>query len=245
MLKIKNLNIKSAENELIKDINLEVKPGEVHAVIGPSGSGKSALMMALCGLPFVDVDSGSITYKSKNLIKQSMAERSLNGIAQIFQHPVEIPNTTNWELFCNILKHRKDPRAPADIRPLYLETADNLGLGIEHGFKSVDSDDMSHAEAMLNELLISFLLNPTLLLVDDIDEKLEDKDKIKVALNIKNFIHTKRRAGIIFSKDKDVLQAIEPTHVHVIAKGQIVLTGGIEILTRIEEDGHSELPASK
>jgi Fe-S cluster assembly ATP-binding protein len=88
MLKIKNLNIKSAEQELIKDINLEVKPGEVHAIIGPSGSGKSALMMGLCGLPFVDIASGSITYKSKNLLKQSLSERSLNGIAPIFQHPV-------------------------------------------------------------------------------------------------------------------------------------------------------------
>lgn len=245
MLKIKNLNIKSAEQELIKDVNLEVKPGEVHAIIGPSGSGKSALMMGLCGLPFVDIASGSITYKSKSLLKQTISERSLNGIASIFQHPVEIPNTTNWELFCNILKHRKDPRAPADLKPLYDETAENLGLSIAHGFKAVDSDSMTHAEAMLNELLISFLLDPNLLLVDDIDEKLEVNDKTKVALNIKNFIHTKQRAGIIFSKDKNVLKDIEPTHVHVIANGQIVLSGGIEILTRIEEDGHPELSTSK
>lgn len=243
MLKIKNLNIKSLDEELLKDINLEVKAGEVHAIIGPSGCGKSALVMALAGLPFVEVDSGTITYKSKNLVKQSIHERSLNGLASVFQHPVEIPNTTNWQLFCNILKLRKDRRNPDDLKELYQETAENLGLDRNHGSNMADSDGMSHSEAMRNELLMTFMLDPNLVIIDDIDEKLDTDDKIVVALNIKNFIHTKRRSGIIFSKDKNVLSLIEPTHVHIMTKGQIAISGDSEILKRIE-DGNPELSPS-
>jgi Fe-S cluster assembly ATP-binding protein len=244
MLKIKNLNIKSADHEILKDVNLEVKPGEVHAILGPTGSGKSGLVMALAGLPFVDVDSGSITFKSKSLLKQSIQQRSLNGLVSVFQHPVEIPNTTNWNLFCNILKLRNDKRDPQDLKKLYNETAESLGLDKNHGDTPADSDGMDHSEAIRNELLISFLLDPNLLIVDDIDEKLGAEDKLIVALNIKNFIHNKRRAGIILSKDKQVLEFIEPTHVHIMAKGQLALSGNIDILKRIEEDGHPELSTS-
>jgi Fe-S cluster assembly ATP-binding protein len=245
MLKIKQLTVASEDQEILKDINLDVNPGEIHAILGQPRSGKSALAMVVSGLPYVKIASGSIQYKNKKLTSMSMEDRSRNGISTIFQQPVEIPNSTNWELLEYILKCRKDERNLSDLKEYYQTLIEDLQLTPHHGDLIADGDSMTWGEAMRNELLMTFMLDPALTIIDDIDEKLDPEETAIVALNIKNWSHSKRRATIVLSKDKNVLELIEPTHVHVLVNGKIVLSGGADLLQRIDKDGYPELSTSR
>jgi len=244
MLKIKNLTATALDQQVLSDINLEVNVDEVHAIIGPTKAGKTALMYALSGLPYIEITDGSIHYKKKKINNQPMHERSLNGILSVFQELIEIPNLTNWELLTAILKHRKDTRSIDEIKELYITICLTLGLSLEHADDIADSDHMVFDQAIKNELLMMSIIDPTLALIDNFDDKLEDKDKILVAEYIADMAHAGGRATIVFSKNKAVLEAINPTHVHVMVDGKLVLTGGKELLQRIEEDGYSELSTS-
>lgn len=244
MLKIKNLTATAQDHEVLKNIDLEVKQDEIHAIIGPSGAGKTALMFALAGLPYIEISEGSIHFKNKKINKQKMHERSLSGIATVFQDLIEVPSTTNWDLLENILKFRKDKRDLSDLRNYYIELCISLDLGLDHGDKSADSDSMTYDQAIKNELLIASVLDANLTLIDSIDEKLNDEDKKLIAGHIAEFAHSGGHATIMFSKDKTVLEAINPTHVHVMVDGKLILSGGKELLQRIEEDGYSELSTS-
>lgn len=244
MLKIKNLTAVALDQPVLNDINLEVNVDEVHAIIGPTKSGKTALMYALSGLPYVEITEGTIHYKKKKINNQSMDERSRNGILSVFQELIEIPNLTNWELLEAILKYRKDTRTVDEIKELYITICLTLGLDLDHADKMADSDHMSADQAIKNELLMMSIIDPTLALIDTFEDKLDEKDKILLAEYIGDLAHAGGRATIIFSKDKAVLEAINPTHVHVMVDGALVLSGGRELLQRIEEDGHSELSTS-
>jgi Fe-S cluster assembly ATP-binding protein len=244
MLKIKNLNATTEETEVLHDINLEVKENEVHAIIGPEKAGKTALMMLLAGVPYVDISSGSMLFKNKKLASQSLDERSRNGIVGVFQDLIEIPNVTNWNLMKEILKARKDKRNLTAVEEYYKTLAKGLGLDEDHGDLDANGEGMDFAQAIKNEVLILMMLDPVLALVDDIDEKLSKEDQDIVAENIKDFAHVTKRATIVLSKDKDFLEAINPTHVHIMVNGHIALSGGKELLQRIEEDGYPELSAS-
>ena len=243
MLKIKNITVTSEEHEVLQNLSLEVNKHEIHAFIGPEHAGKTALVYALAGLPYVDVTSGTITYKNKKLTKQTMDERSLNGIAAVFQTPVELTNITNWDLMKIIIETRGD-KVIDTHKAHYDFLVQQLELGSSHGDKTADSDSLSWAEAIKNELLIMFMMNPSLAIIDCIDEKLSPTDQALAMHTIKEFAHRGDRATLIFSRNKEILQAVEPTHVHIMVNGSIVLSGGAELLQRIEEDGHPELSTS-
>lgn len=244
MLKIKNLTAFADSQEVLNNINLEVKKDEIHAIIGPAKAGKTALMYALSGLPYVEISEGSIHYKNKKINNQKMSDRSLNGIISVFQDLIEIPSITNWELLEGILKYRKDPRDTNTLKEIYVTLCLTLGLGIDHGDIEANSDSMNYTQAVKNEILMMFMLNPTLALIDSFDDKLSDEDKLLLAENISDMAHSGGRATIIFSKNKSVLEAVNPTHVHVMVDGKLMLSGGKELLQRIEEDGYSELSTS-
>lgn len=244
MLKIKNLTAVTQEHQVLTDINLEVNQDEVHAIIGPAKAGKTALMYALVGLPYVEVSEGTIHFKRKKINTMPMHERSLSGIVGVFQEMIEVPNLTNWELLEAVLKYRKDPRNIEELKELYVTNCLTLGLNPLHGDLEACSDVMDYEQAVKNEILIMFMLNPKLALIDNFDEKLDDEDKIMLAESIADMAHSGGRATVVFSKNKAVLEAINPTHVHVMVDGKLVLSGGKELLQRIEEDGYSELSAS-
>lgn len=242
MLKIKNLTVATPEEQVLENINLEIKQDEVHAIIGPAKSGKTALMYALVGLPYVTITEGSIQYKNKKINNQEMHERSLNGIVGMFQDLIELPNITNWELLEAILKYRKDTRNIDEVKETYIINCLSLGLDVTHGDDEANSDSMTYTQAIKNELLMLFMINPNLALIDGFDEKLSDDDKLSLAESIGDIAHSGSwGATVVFSKNKAVLEAIKPTHVHVMVDGKLVLSGGNELLQRIEEDGHSEL----
>lgn len=241
MLKIKNLTVATPDQEVLEDINLVVNKEEVHAIIGPPKSGKTALMYVLAGLPFVEIVEGTIHYKNKKINNQKMHERSLNGIISVFQDLIEVPYATNWGLLESILKQRKDQRDLNDLKDLYKINCLSLGLDLNHGDLDANSDNMSYVEAVKNEILMMAMLQPDLALIDGFDEKLPDEDKSLLAEYIGDLAHSDSRATIVFSRNKAVLEAINPTHVHVMVDGKLVLSGGKELLQRIEEDGYSEL----
>lgn len=244
MLKIKNLTATLQNQEILHDLNLEVKKNEVHAIIGPSKSGKSALTMLLAGMPFIEIEEGTISFKNKKINNKALHERSQSGILCAFQDLIEVPNVTNWELLVEILKARKDTRDLTTLKEYYDFLCDTLKLGSSHGLKEANSDGLNFGEAMKNELLMMFMLNPTLAIIDEVDEKLNEEDTNLVVAHIQEMAHSGERATIVFSKDKAVLEAINPTHVHVMVDGKLVLSGGKELLQRIEEDGYSELSTS-
>jgi len=244
MLKIKNLTAVAHEQQVLTDINLQVEEDEVHAIIGPEKAGKTALMYALVGLPYIEVAEGTIHYKRKKINAMPMHERSLSGIVGVFQEMIEVPNLTNWELLEAVLKYRKDPRNIDDLKELYVTHCLMLGLDPIHGDLEASSDTMDYEQAVKNELLIMFMLNPKLALIDNFDEKLDEENKKLLAESIADMAHAGGRATIVFSKNKAVLETINPTHVHVMVDGKLVLSGGKELLQRIEEDGYSELSAS-
>jgi Fe-S cluster assembly ATP-binding protein len=243
MLKIKNLTVTSEQEEVLQDISLEVNKNEIHAFIGPSKSGKTALVYALAGLPYVEVTEGSILYKNKKLLKQTIDERSLNGIYTVFQNPVELTHITNWELMQVILENRGEAITDTHIEHYNFLTK-QLGLSTSHGDRPADSDGMDWSEAIKNELLMMFMMDPSLAIIDAVDEKLSPEDIEIVIANIKEFAHRGERATLIFSRNIELLKAIEPTHVHVIVDGIITLSGSADLLQRIEEDGYSELSTS-
>jgi Fe-S cluster assembly ATP-binding protein len=244
MLKIKNLTATSQEQIVLDDINLEVKKNEIHVILGPEKAGKTALMYSLVGLPYVEITDGSIHYKSKKINNQAMHQRSQNGIIGVFSELIEIPNQTNWGLMESVLKYRKDPRSLETLKQHYSELCESLGLGEIHGYKDADSDSMTYSEAIKNEFLWLLMLDPSLALIDNFDERLEEEDKKVIIGHVAEMAQANGRATIIFSKDKSVLEAVNPTHVHVMVGGKLILSGEKELLQRIQEDGYSKLSAS-
>lgn len=244
MLKIKNLSAVAHDQQVLQNINLEVKQDEVHVILGPEKAGKTALMYALSGLPYVTITEGSIHYKNKKINNQEMHTRSQNGIVSVFSELIEVPNQTNWGLVESVLKYRKDKRDIESLKQYYTDLCESLELGSNHGDKDADSDAMTYDEAVKNEFLWLFLLNPSLALIDNFDEKLDEEDKKLIIAHVADMAHSGGRATIIFSKDKSVLEAIYPTHVHIMVDGKLILSGGKELLQRIQEDGYSELSPS-
>ncbi len=244
MLKIKNLTLTVEDQIVIENLDLEVQKDQVHAIIGPTKSGKTALTFALAGLPFVEVAEGNIQFKNKKLTNQKMHERSQNGLLCIFQDLVEINNVTNWELIQEVLKYRKDKRDINEVKELYNSLCQSLELGEEHPYKEPNSDHMNYEQAIKNELLTSLIINPDLVVFDNLDEKLDEENKKIYTDHVSMFTSKKGKATVVLSKNKSVLEAINPTHVHIIVNGKLAMSGGKELLQRIEEDGYSEFSAS-
>ena len=243
MLKIKNLSATAQEQLVLDDINLEVNRNEIHAIIGPEKSGKTALVYALAGLPYIEVTEGSIRYKNKKINSQSVHQRSQNGIISVFSELIEIPNQTNWGLVKSVLKYRKDSRNLETLKQHYDELCVALGLEKDHEYKDADSDSMTYSEAVKNEFLWLSILNPSLAVIDNFDERLADEDIKLIVDLIAKIAQESGRGTIIFSKDKSVLEAVNPTHVHIMVDGRLILSGGKELLQRIQDDEYSKLSA--
>jgi Fe-S cluster assembly ATP-binding protein len=244
MLKIKNLSATAQEQLVLDDINLEVNRNEIHGIIGPTKSGKTALVYALVGLPYIEITEGSIHYKNKKINSQPVHKRSQNGIISVFSELIEIPNQTNWDLIKAVLKYRKDNRNLETLKQHYDKLCVALGLEKDHEYKDADSDSMTYPEAVKNEFLWLAMLNPSLAVIDNFDGRLGDDDVKLIVDVIAELAQEDGRSTIIFSKDKSVLEAVNPTHVHVMVDGKLILSGGKELLQRIQEDEYSKLSAS-
>lgn len=244
MLSIKNLHASVEGEEILKGINLEIKAGEVHAIMGPNGSGKSTLSQVLAGNETFEVTSGEILLNGENLLELETEERAREGIFLAFQYPVEIPGVSNLQFLrtaVNALRtHRGEPEMnAAEFMKLAKETSKQVDLdptflkrGVNEGF--------SGGEKKRNEILQALLLQPKLAILDETDSGL-DIDALKVVAQGVNALRAEDRAVMLVTHYQRLLNHIVPDYVHVLAGGKIVKSGDKSLALELEEHGYAGL----
>jgi Fe-S cluster assembly ATP-binding protein len=243
MLEIKNLHATVDGKEILKGLDLHIRAGEVHAIMGPNGSGKSTLSYVLAGREGYEVTEGSVTYKGKNLLDLDPEERAGEGIFLAFQYPVEIPgvaSTTFLKHALNaVLRYRGQEELDAMefVKMLRAKTA---ALGIaDDMLKRPVNVGYSGGEKKRNEMLQMAVLEPTLAVLDETDSGL-DIDALKVVADGVNSLRAPDRSMLVITHYQRLLDYIVPDHVHVLAGGRIVRSGGKELALELEKTGYAE-----
>ena len=241
MIKIKDLHATVEGKEILRGINLEVKQGEIHAIMGPNGSGKSTLANVLAGHDSFEVTKGEVIYEGKELLEMSPEERAREGIFLAFQYPIEIPGISNATFLKTaineIKKHRNEPELSSkEFLALIKEKAKILDMDDSLVSRSVNQG-FSGGEKKRNEILQLLMLNPKLALLDETDSGL-DIDALKIVSHGVNNFKSDKNAVIVVTHYQRLLNYIIPDFVHVLYKGKIIKSGGKELALQLEEKGY-------
>jgi len=243
MLEIKNLHAKIEDTEILKGINLTIKPGEIHAVMGANGSGKSTLANILGGREEYEVTEGSITYEGKDLLEMAPEERACEGLFMAFQYPVELPGVVGSYFlrtaYNAIRKHKgMDAMSVRDFAALIKEKAKLLHLD-ENLLKRSVNEGFSGGEKKRNEIFQMAVLDPKLGILDETDSGL-DIDALQIVAEGVNQLKEldKNKSFIVITHYQRLLNFIVPDHVHVLLDGRIVKSGGKELALQLEEKGY-------
>jgi len=241
MLQIKDLHVAIDGKEILKGINLEVRAGEVHAIMGPNGSGKSTLAAALAGREMFEITKGSVTYMQTNLLELSPEDRARQGLFLGFQYPVEIPGVSIVNFMKTAInEHRKfkglEPISASDFLKLMRDKKELVGLTSSLANRSVN-EGFSGGEKKKNEIFQMAMLEPTLAILDETDSGL-DIDALKIVANGVNKLRRKDNATIIITHYQRLLEYIVPDFVHVLYKGRIAKSSGKELAMELEEKGY-------
>lgn len=241
MLKIKNLQASIDGKEILKGINLEVKAGEVHAIMGPNGSGKSTLAAILAGRSEYEVTGGEVVYKGNDLLQMEAEVRAHEGVFLAFQYPVEIPGVSNINFLktaLNSIREHKGMEAiePKEFLKMVKEKQKLVELDGKLANRSVN-EGFSGGEKKRNEIFQMAMLEPSLAILDETDSGL-DIDALRIVANGVNKLKTKDNATIVVTHYQRLLDYIVPDFVHVLYKGKIVKSGGKELALELEEKGY-------
>ena len=241
MLEIKDLHASINGKEILKGINLTVKPGEVHAIMGPNGSGKSTLSSVLVGNPAFEVTKGSVTFDGKNLLDLSPEDRSHEGLFLSFQYPVEIPGVSMVNFMrAAVNEQRKYKGLPAltaiEFLKLMREKRAVVELDNKLANRSVN-EGFSGGEKKRNEIFQMAMLEPRLSILDETDSGL-DIDALRIVAEGVNKLKTPDTSYIVITHYQRLLDYIKPDIVHVLYKGRIVKTAGPELALELEEKGY-------
>ncbi len=241
MLKIKDLHANINGKEILKGINLEINPGEVHAIMGPNGSGKSTLSSVLAGNPAFTVTQGEVTFNGKNLLDLSPEDRSREGLFLSFQYPVEIPGVSMVNFMRAALnEHRKykglEPISATDFLRLMREKRAVVELDNKLANRSVN-EGFSGGEKKRNEIFQMAMLEPKLSILDETDSGL-DIDALRVVASGVNKLRSEDNSTIVITHYQRLLDYIQPDFVHVLYKGRIVKSGGKDLALVLEEKGY-------
>lgn len=244
MLSIHNLNVSVENNAILKDLSLEVKSGEVHAIMGPNGSGKSTLSATLAGREDYEVTSGAVLFKGRDLLALAPEERAGEGLFMAFQYPVEIPGVSN-QLFLQtavnaVRKYRGQSSLDrfdfADFIEAKIELlkmpADLLTRLVNVGF--------SGGEKKRNDIMQMAALEPDFCILDETDSGL-DIDALRIIAQGVNTLRDNKRSFIIITHYQRILDYIQPDHVHVLYQGGIVKSGDFSLVQQLEEQGYGWL----
>ncbi len=244
MLKIQDLRVNIEDKEILKGIDLEVKAGEIHAIMGPNGSGKSTLAATLAGRDSVTITGGKITYLDEDLTVLEPEERALKGIFLGFQYPVEIPGVSMVNFMRTAINEQRkyqgtDPLTAGEFLKLMHERKSIVGIDSDLTNRSVN-EGFSGGEKKKNEIFQMALLDPKLAILDETDSGL-DIDALKIVANGVNKLRTPENATIIITHYQRLLDYIIPDFVHVLYKGKIVKSGTKELAYKLEEKGYEWL----
>jgi len=244
LLSIRNLHVKIGDREVLRGIDLDVPAGEVHAIMGPNGSGKSSLAHVLAGKPGYVVTEGSITYAGRDLFALPAEERAREGLFLGFQYPMEIPGVNNTYLLRAALnasrKHKGLPEIDAydflevvraKARLMKMDES-FLSRGVNEGF--------SGGEKKRNEILQMLVLEPRLAILDESDSGL-DIDALRIVADGINSLRDPSRAIVMVTHYQRLLDHVQPSHVHVLARGRILKSGGPELARELEQRGYDWL----
>jgi len=241
-LVIEDLHAATDGNEILKGLSLEVPRGEVHAIMGPNGSGKSTLAKVIAGHEAYEVTGGSVTMDGVDLLALEVDERSRAGLFLAFQYPSEVPGVT----MANFLRAARQARLPegeeldavAYYKELY-QKMDQLGIDRKFTARSVN-EGFSGGEKKRNEVLQMMMLEPVYCVMDETDSGL-DIDALKVVAGGVNSMRSPERGFLVITHYQRLLDYIEPDHVHVLADGEIVRSGGKELALELEDRGYDFL----
>ncbi len=244
MLTVKNLHAGITGNEILRGINLEVRAGEVHAIMGPNGSGKSTFAGVLAGRPEYEVTAGAVEYRGKDLLALTPEERAREGLFLAFQYPVEIPGVSNTYFLKSALnaikKHRGEEELDAfeflqlikSRMKIVAMDQDLLNRPVNEGF--------SGGEKKRNEIFQMAVLQPTLAILDETDSGL-DIDALRIVADGVNNLRSKDNATIVVTHYQRLLNYIVPDFVHVLIDGRIAKSGGKDLALALEEKGYDWL----
>lgn len=242
MLSVKNLHASVEEKSILRGLNLEVKAGEVHAIMGPNGSGKSTLSQVLAGREDYKIESGEVDWMGQDLLSMSIEDRARSGLFMAFQYPIEIPGVSNAYFLKAAVnatrRHQGLPELDAmDFLKRVKAEMKAVGMREEFLYRSVN-EGFSGGEKKRNEVLQMTLLEPKLAILDETDSGL-DIDALKVVADGVNRLRSPERALIVITHYQRLLDYIVPDFVHVLAGGRIVRSGGRELALELEERGYS------
>ena len=244
MLKVENLHAKVGDKEILKGINLEVKAGEVHAIMGPNGSGKSTLASVLAGNEKFTVTEGKVEFEGENLLDLPIEERSRKGLFLGFQYPVEIPGVS----MANFMKiavneQRKarglEPLTAAEYIKLMREKSAIVELDSKLTSRAVN-EGFSGGEKKKNEIFQMAMLEPKLALLDETDSGL-DIDALRIVATGVTRLKTPENATVVITHYQRLLDYIVPDYVHVLYKGRIIYTGDKTLALKLEKEGYDWL----
>lgn len=244
MLQVKGLKAGIAGNDILKGIDLEVKAGEVHAIMGPNGSGKSTLAKVISGDPIAEVTAGEVLFEGKNLLELEPEERALAGVFLAFQYPIEIPGVNNASFLRLAYNAKRKAKGEEEVDPLEFDELlqekrklidipeDFLTRSVNHGF--------SGGEKKKNEILQMAVLDPKLALLDETDSGL-DVDALRDVAGGVNRLKSKDNAVVLVTHYQRLLDYIVPDFVHVLAGGKIIKSGDKSLALEVEKKGYDWL----
>ena len=241
MLQIRNLHAAIADKEILKGINLEVKKGEIHAIMGPNGSGKSTLSSVLVGNPNYEVTEGSVLFEGQDLLELEPEERAHLGLFMSFQYPVEIPGVSMVNFMRAALNEKRkaqglDPIPAAEFLELMKQKRELVELDNKLASRSVN-EGFSGGEKKRNEIFQMAMLEPKLAILDETDSGL-DIDALRIVAKGVNELRSPENATIVITHYQRLLDYIRPDYVHVLYKGRIVRSGGPELALELEQKGY-------
>jgi len=241
MLSIKNIHANIDGKEILKGINLEIKAGEVHAIMGPNGSGKSTLASVLAGREEYEVTEGDVTFLEKDLLELSTEDRAREGLFLAFQYPVEIPgvSTTNFIKAAVNEKRKYQGEEPLDAVAFLKMMKQKMALvEIDQSLLSRSiNEGFSGGEKKRNEVFQMAMLEPKLAILDETDSGL-DIDALRIVANGINKLRNENRAILLITHYQRLLDYIQPDYVHVLYNGKIVKSGTKELALELEEKGY-------
>ena len=244
MLKIKNLEVAVAGNQILKGLNLEVNPGEVHAIMGPNGSGKSTLANVLAGREEYEVLAGSIEYNGKDLLEMKPEDRARDGVFLAFQYPVEIPGVSMANFLKTALNQMREAHGqePLDAMEFFSLVREKLKLvKMEEKFlKRSVNEGFSGGEKKRNEIFQMAILEPKLSILDETDSGL-DIDAMKIVADGVNSLRSKDKAIVVVTHYQRLLDYVAPDFVHVLVDGRIVKSGDKSLALELEDRGYDWL----